>query len=155
MPRKIITEVQASSQYCINDLAHQMKEKIKEDWRATTASSIRKHLKATGPKETGLTTWFTQQRTLNGPILSEKARQLALELDDKDFKTSNGFTDRFKERHGIIFKTVQGEAGAADVNAAHRWKTSILPTLLQRYSPKDIYNADESASFYECSSSVT
>lgn len=130
------------------------RERIKSDWVNTAASTTRKHLTATGPLEKALTIWFTQQRSLNvpisGPILAEKARQMAQELGIMDFKASNGFIDRFKKRNGIVFKTVQGEAASADNEAASRWKVEILPHFLNRYAARDVYNADESALFFDC-----
>jgi hypothetical protein len=105
------------------------------------------------PLEEALEMWFRQQRAMNIPIsgtmLAEKARKFEDQLNILDFKASNGFIDRFKKRHGISFYQVAGEAADADANAAKDWKEKVLPTLLQRYAPEDVYNADESGLFYE------
>ena len=59
--------------------------------------------------------WFFQARSqgipLNDPILEEVAIVLKDKLGGEalNFKASNGFLCRFKERHNICFKTIQGE----------------------------------------------
>ncbi|UYV68232.1 hypothetical protein LAZ67_5003540 [Cordylochernes scorpioides] len=49
--------------------------------------------------------WFKQARSaalpVNGPLLSEKAKTLALEFGLKDFTGSGGWIERWKARHGI------------------------------------------------------
>ncbi|KAH8040253.1 hypothetical protein HPB51_009801 [Rhipicephalus microplus] len=46
---------------------------------------------------------------INGPILREKAEELSLRLGIEDFKCSDGWISRFKERHGLSFKTTEGD----------------------------------------------
>ena len=50
---------------------------------------------------------------ISGPILQEKALQIAKALDvsPDEFKASNGWLDRFKTRNGIKAKFISGEAG--------------------------------------------
>ncbi|UYV61018.1 hypothetical protein LAZ67_1003116 [Cordylochernes scorpioides] len=52
-----------------------------------------------------IATWFKQARSaalpVNGPLLSEKAKTLALEFGLKDFTGSGGWIERWKARHGI------------------------------------------------------
>ena len=67
--------------------------------------------------------WFKQARgndvLVSGPILIEKGEQLAQKLGYTDCKLSGGWLDRFKQRHGIVFKTVSGEAASSkDVDTA-------------------------------------
>ena len=58
--------------------------------------------------------WFTMVRDANlpvsGPILLGKAEEFASKLGISDFKASTGWLDRFKDRNGITFKKVCGEA---------------------------------------------
>ncbi|UYV84226.1 hypothetical protein LAZ67_X001588 [Cordylochernes scorpioides] len=62
--------------------------------------------------------WFKQARSaalpVNGPLLSEKAKTLALEFGLKDFTGSGGWIERWKARHGIKLRNICGES--ADVN---------------------------------------
>lgn len=98
-----------------------------------------------------LITWFSYVRSqglpINGPILSEKATQLAKELGIKNFSASSGYIDRFKKRHSISFKIASGESAAVDLNVVNEFKER-LSILLQGYAEDDIYNMDETGLFY-------
>ena len=52
--------------------------------------------------------WFREARgrdvALTGPILLEKAKCIADQLGVEGFRQSTGWLERFKERHGIIFR---------------------------------------------------
>ena len=58
--------------------------------------------------------WFTNTRAtnlpVNGPVPMEKADILAAKLGYPDFRASQGWLDRFKKRHNIVFKAVCGES---------------------------------------------
>ena len=68
--------------------------------------------------EKALYEWLLAARNENipisGEILEHKAEQLAVKLGESEFKCSNGWICRFKERHSIVYKTIQGES--KDVN---------------------------------------
>ncbi|XP_060851677.1 tigger transposable element-derived protein 4-like [Rhopalosiphum padi] len=66
-----------------------------------------------------------------------------------DFGGSNGWLDRFRKRHGIVYRKICGEADAVDDNSIKSWKETILPNLLKDYSPENIYNADEFGLFFK------
>jgi len=91
--------------------------------------------------------WFRQARILNlavnGPVLTEKANEIAKRLNITDFGGSNGWLDRFRKRHGIVYHKICGEADAVDDNIIKSLKEAIRPNLLKDYSPEYIYNADE------------
>ncbi|KAK8774506.1 hypothetical protein V5799_010962 [Amblyomma americanum] len=98
--------------------------------------------------------WLKRARScslpVSGPILREKAEQLSLRFGIEDFKCSDGWVSRFKERHGLTFKTVSGEAAAVDEAVTTDWQQTRLQSLLLEYSPADIYNADEMGLFFKC-----
>lgn len=58
--------------------------------------------------ETILLKWFVSMRDkdipISVPLLLEKAKFFANELEILDFKQYTGWLDRFKEKHGITFK---------------------------------------------------
>ena len=43
-----------------------------------------------------------KRQPLSGPIIQEKAREIAGKLNT-GFSASNGWLDRFKQRHGIVY----------------------------------------------------
>lgn len=98
-----------------------------------------------------LVEWFRQKRalnlTINGRVLKSKAEEIAMKLNI-EFRPSRGWIDRFKKRSGIVYKKVSGEANSANPEEMGAWKCRILPHLMARYSPKDIFNADECGLFY-------
>ncbi|XP_064421751.1 tigger transposable element-derived protein 4-like [Latimeria chalumnae] len=87
--------------------------------------------------EEALFLWFKNARAqdvpVSGPILQIKAEKLATGLGHTDFKCSNGWLDRFKERHSITFHAICGEANSVKsgetCNGGKRSKDriSILP----------------------------
>ena len=97
-----------------------------------------------------MNTWFLQVRSTNlpvsGPMVREKAMKLAADLGYQDFKASEGWLARFRNRHNIVFRTVSGEANAAPQETISEWKEK-LPSLLQNYDERDIFNLDETGLF--------
>ncbi|UYV66112.1 GLG1 [Cordylochernes scorpioides] len=86
---------------------------------------------------------------INDNILKEKAILLALKMGQDNFEASNGWLERFKARRNIAFKRLHGEAGSVEANSVATWKGGIIPSLLAKYSPQDIFNADETGLFYK------
>ncbi|XP_065197225.1 tigger transposable element-derived protein 6-like [Sycon ciliatum] len=84
-------------------------------------------------------------------ILTTEAERLARQLgiSSEDFSASHGFISRFKARHQVSLRTKAGEGreAAADHNI-DQWLHDVLPTLIEGYEPKNIFNADETALFY-------
>lgn len=102
--------------------------------------------------EAVLKRWFIQARTSNipisGPILQEKALQVAALLGIPNFTASTGWLDRFKNRHSIIYRQISGESSSVNNETASDWKNQIS-TLTSGYNPSDIYNADEFGLFFK------
>lgn len=98
-------------------------------------------------------TFFKQARVQNisvpGPVLQGKAEFYAKKLGHVDFRASNGWMEKFKSRHDIVFKKVCGESKAVDDQVCEDWLEK-LPLHCAGYKPEDIFNADESALFYKC-----
>lgn len=106
-----------------------------------------------GDVEDSLYQWFLTTRNRNvpisGPILAAKAKKFASLLGRENFEPGGGWIQRFKDRHGIVYKNVVGEAASLDVNAKDEWLATKLPELLERFQESDIFNGDETALFYE------
>ena len=65
-----------------------------------------------------------------------------------DFIASKGWLDNFKKRNGIMFKTVQGEAGAVDLQPLFEWQQQVLQPLLRQFYTDDDFILDETGLFW-------
>jgi len=111
----------------------------------------------------------SQNISLTGPLLKEKAKELAKELakplrktlrteqrpldankaelekkaDKLDrFRASDGWLDKFKQRHSIVFRSNQVEKGASDIdlgalNDGH-WQQGVLQAAIAQFSPNEM-----------------
>ena len=81
-------------------------------------NSSRKKLKKSDNKDLdeAVFTWFKNVRSnnipVNGIIIKEKGLRLAKSLELKDFRASDGWLDKWKQRHNVTFKAVSGEGNA-------------------------------------------
>lgn len=102
--------------------------------------------------------WFKQSRDkkipLSGPLLQAKAEQFALKLGKPDFKASNGWLEKFRGRHNIVFRNVCGESGGVDASQADKW-FQALPEIIADTDPANIFNVDETGLFYKCTPDKT
>ena len=85
---------------------------------------------------------------IGGYIIREKALDFAKELNITDFKASDGWLDRWKNRYNVVFRTISGE-GRSCTEEMTSWAQTHLPTILPRYDLRDIYNADDFGLFYQ------
>lgn len=103
--------------------------------------------------ENALIIWFKQCRSQNIPIsgalIMEKADMYASEMGI-EFLANNGWLERFKKRNEIVYKSVCGESSQVSQVMISEWLTDTLPSILQNYDPKNIFNADETGIFYHC-----
>jgi len=99
-----------------------------------------------------LVRWLKHARSQNVPIsaviLKEKAIEIAKELNIEDFGGSNGWLERFKERHCLSFKSICGEAAAVDSDAIENWKNSVLKQILSQFDASNVFNLDKIGLFY-------
>ncbi|CAH0726455.1 unnamed protein product, partial [Brenthis ino] len=97
--------------------------------------------------------WFNNQRQNNvpisGPIVKAKAEKFANQLGIIDFKASEGWLGKFKHRHQITYGKMNGEAWDVDMNVTNNWISTVWPNLKMKYSPEDIFNADETGLFFK------
>ncbi|KAJ8889802.1 hypothetical protein PR048_009306 [Dryococelus australis] len=100
----------------------------KKDKILNTGNSIRKDRKRTrGPENSEVDEcvlkWFKHARDQKIPVMT---------LGKNYFKASHGWLDGFKSRNQIVFKSVCGESGDVDVQAANEWKTDLLEIIGDR-----------------------
>ncbi|KAH6948224.1 hypothetical protein HPB50_023203 [Hyalomma asiaticum] len=62
---------------------------------------------------------------------------------------SCGWLHRFKARHSIVGKSLSRESSLADATKFPAWIENAVPDILDRYDPVDVYNANETALFYQ------
>ena len=95
--------------------------------------------------------WFQRARSMNaplsGPLIQEQARTFAKQLKKSDFKASNGWLTRFKNRHSIAAAVMSGERASVDQGTVDSW-LERLPSIIEGYAPCDIFNMDETGVFY-------
>lgn len=85
---------------------------------------------------------------INGPMLQEEASAIAARLGNyRDFKASSGWLECWKNRYGIKQRAVEGESGQVQTEAVESWMER-LRELCKGYSPKDIWNEDETGCFF-------
>ena len=130
------------------------KDEILKAFEANVSSNTKRSRGAKNEEvDNALLEWFQKARSKNmpisGPILQEKALQIAKALDVSpgEFKASNGWLDRFKTRNGIKAKFISGEAGDVSEDTVGSWKER-LPDILQGWAPENIWNMDETGQFF-------
>ncbi|KAJ8928787.1 hypothetical protein NQ314_018645 [Rhamnusium bicolor] len=80
-----------------------------------------------------------------GPLVQAKAKEIADSLGYENF--SAGWLEKFRNRHNIAFKAVSGEAGSVNLEDVKSFLNK-MPSLLKDYSPRDIFNVDETGLFF-------
>ena len=127
---------------------------LREAYEGSESSPARKKFRSAAHPEVkdALCEWFKSQRSqnvlLSGPILLEKANDLAQKLGI-EFSASNSWIDRFKQRKGIVSRSICGESAVVNMETVSEWRTDKLPALLSEYAACDVFNADETGLFYK------
>lgn len=100
-----------------------------------------------------LTAWIKQARAshipINGPVVREKALEIAKKLNIEKFTASLGWFSRFQERKKISFRAICGESESVSEEEVSDWTSTVLPSLIKGYELKDIFNADEFGLFFK------
>lgn len=95
--------------------------------------------------------WYLHARvnnlSISGPVLKEKALELASEVGLNDFKASNGWLQKFKERHQISYKNVYSDDTSVKQSVIADWLSKVKE-LINGYEERDIFNCDETGLFF-------
>ena len=98
--------------------------------------------------------WFVQQRSENipisGTILQEEAREISESLGGSlsSFKASNGLLEKFKKRHNISHRIINGERSSVNITTVDGLVQRI-PNITEDYEANNIFNCDEKGLFYK------
>jgi len=98
--------------------------------------------------------WFVQQRSkgipISGPILQQKAVEISESFGEcsGSFKGSNGWLEKFRQRHNISYNSICGESSSVDVVSVQDWIQRI-PKIITEYDKENIFNCDETALFFK------
>ena len=131
------------------------KKKILDAFKQSAFKPGRKRLRTAAHEdvEEALVIWFKgirdQSVPVSGSILRAKAEELSKKLGHEQFQCSSGWLQRFKERHAIVQKKICGESASVRVETCDLWIEHTLPTLLDGYELKNVFNADETGLFYK------
>ena len=131
-----------------------------EEWLKVEDDS--KMLRTRTPKhqdvEDTLWLWFCQARSsgaaISDLILKTKAQEFGQRLGITDLTYSNGWLQKFKDRHSISKKKFEGKSASADMQQVASGRTSLL-ALTSSFAPCDIYNMDETGLFYRLTPNST
>lgn len=72
---------------------------------------------------------------MTGPLIIEKAKELAAELGIENFTGSAGWLQKFKKRHKIEQYTLHGEAAAADAEGISFARDKLPDFIEEQVSP--------------------
>jgi hypothetical protein len=97
--------------------------------------------------------WFTAARAQSIPISGKVLKTMTEEMSQKkdpqsDWKCSSGWLSRWKERHNVSYRSVCGENASVNQEVCTDWKENVLQPLLEKYSPDDVFNADETGLYW-------
>jgi len=97
--------------------------------------------------------WLKSMRhagiSINGNLFKKKAQQFAENLNISDFCASDGWLDRCKKRNSITFRDIVGESASVSPEMYSEWINFKLPSILQKYESRDVFNLDETSLFYK------
>lgn len=102
--------------------------------------------------------WFkgcrASNNSINDELLLTKAR-FFIGVQSVSGDISMSWLQRWKSRHGIVSKRICGESASVTHEITSNWYTDVLPSILQRYPARDIFNCDETALFWKLAPTTT
>lgn len=133
-------------------------EKILELAKVSNLKSKRQRKGDYPNVEKALTMWFNDVRSKNAVVTSlmllNKAKEFSIKLNE-EFEPDTSWLFRWRQRTNIKVGKIHGESKDNDEVAAENFKNSVLPKLLEEYSPDCIFNADESGLYYKALPNTT
>jgi len=105
--------------------------------------------------ESALKIWFSNVReknaSINGPLMSQKAEELAKSMGKEKFSATDGWFNRRKKRENIVYKRIHcKEKKSADFLAADEWIKREWPKIIAGYSAEDTMQTKQDSIFVLC-----
>ncbi|KAH8032479.1 hypothetical protein HPB51_025932 [Rhipicephalus microplus] len=85
---------------------------------------------------------------LIGTFRLARAEEIVLRMDIA-LACSDGWLNRFRKPHGLVFRPLTGEATAVDKTTCNDLRLTKLKDVIQEHDLSDINNVDETALFYQ------
>ncbi len=102
--------------------------------------------------------WIQNQRMRNIILSNVNIKSMALVLAEKfgimEFDASDGYVRRFKARHCLITKTINGEAGMVNIKQIDNF-SEFFNRKLCDYDKCDVYDCDEAGLFWRQNANKT
>ncbi|XP_071110643.1 tigger transposable element-derived protein 3-like [Haliotis cracherodii] len=102
--------------------------------------------------ETALLRWYGQSQAssapLSGPILMDKANELAVKLDARDFIPTTDWLQGWKDRHKVGLRRSEVNC-ESDADCVETWVNQMLPGILKEFHPDNIYCCKETLLYYK------
>lgn len=101
--------------------------------------------------ENALLMWFKAQRSQNvsvsGRLLQEKANHFARLFGKMDFECSESWIYRFRRRHDVVVDKVRVEVASVSQSDCDKLVKKVSPKLTEDYTDSQIKDADETGLF--------
>ncbi|GFO06660.1 tigger transposable element-derived protein 4 [Plakobranchus ocellatus] len=143
------------------------KEDIKKNVGTSDYSSQRRRIRQSKYQkmEEVLWEWYKESskqpggKPITNPLICSKALELAKQMGMSEFKANSGWLCRFRQRRGIFRSPAAKLAKAkapqtANPDLVREWTSNILPDIIRKYEPNDIFIAHETAILYRCTPDV-
>ena len=83
--------------------------------------------------------FFEQGRPHSAVVGGTLLRKKHLHIVTEDLKASNGRITSFKQRDGVVYKTVFWECGSVDSSTLEVWRKEQLLKVVYAYEPGNIW----------------
>jgi hypothetical protein len=102
--------------------------------------------------ESALKLWFTNVREhdarVDGPLMRQKAEELAKNMGKDDFVATEGWFHRWRKRENIVYKHMHGEQKDANFLADESWIEGEWPKIVYEFLPRNVYSVGEAGLYY-------
>jgi hypothetical protein len=144
--QKELAVIYKIKQNTVSDILKKRDKWLLVDPDSEKASKQRERLPFFPQVEEALAVWTTNalaaELVINGDILREKAKIFARGFEINNFTASNGWINKFKQRHHLKEHVKWGEAKSAPLETLEEERKK-LREIIGDYDLNDVFNCDE------------